>query len=516
MLRRSAGILIPLFSLRTRDGLGRGEILDLAPMIDFALAMGHRVIQLLPLDEGAPDETSPYSALSVFAIDPLYISVRGLAGVGRVSLRRAREQVGNGRFVPRAVLRPAKLKLLERAYRASAARGGETAREFDRFAYANHGWLADYALFRALKERFGWSHWEEWPAELAGREPAALEAARRELADPIRMYSFWQFLAHRQWSEMRVYAAERGALLGGDMAFSPSRDSAEAWANQQVFDLTRTVGAPPDEFNPKGQRWGLPLPRWDAMRAGNFHLWCARVRHAARLYDLIRVDHVVGLYRTFSFGADPDAPGGFVPADEPDQRVQGEALMRALITAARPTQIVAEDLGTVPPWVRESLTAMEIPGYRVMQWERRDWGGPHERFLSPAEYPELSLATTGTHDTETLAVWWREQSEAERAKLVSALKLEGRVVTRRPLDETGLDAILEALYAAPSRLVLLPLQDLFGWSARINRPGTVGHSNWMYRLPLSIERLRKNPWVKSRVAKVRAIAERSARFASAE
>jgi len=514
MLPRAAGVLIPLFSLRTRNDLGRGEILDLAPMIDFAVQMGHRVIQLLPLDEGAPDELSPYSAMSVFAIDPLYVSAHALAGVGRVSLRRARETAGNARIVPRSRTRPVKLALLERAWRAFAARASAESRsEFDRFIEANRGWVDSYALFRALKERFDWAHWESWPKDLAGREPGAIESARRELADPIRMYSFWQFLAHRQWTAMRAYAAERGVLLGGDVAFSPARDSAEVWANQELFDFARTVGAPPDGFNPRGQRWGLPLPRWDAMRADGFALWRARARRAADLYDLVRVDHVVGLYRTFSFGADPGAPGAYTPENEGDQRGQGEAIMRALIEAAHPTAIVAEDLGTVPPWVRESLTGLGVPGYKVMQWERHDWGGPNERFLSPSEYPVLSLATTGTHDTETLTRWWRDQPETERTKILRALNLEGRISLRRPLDEAAIDQILEALYASPSLLVILPIQDLFGWSARINRPGTIEDSNWTYRLPLAFDRLSANPWIKSRLAKLRAIAVRTGRFA---
>src|SRR5215472_1777588 len=234
MLTRSAGILIPLFSLRTRDDLGRGEILDLAPMIDFALSMGHRVIQLLPLDETGPEELSPYSAMSVMAIDPMYISIRGLPGVGRVVHGRARGAVGKGRrFVPRPVIRKEKFALLERAYRASRVRGGQDdSAQLDAFAEANSYWLHDYALFRSLKEKFNWTSWDTWPAEIVQRDPSALESARRELADAIAMYGYWQFVAHRQWSEMRAYAAARGALIGGDLAFSPGHDSAEVWANQ--------------------------------------------------------------------------------------------------------------------------------------------------------------------------------------------------------------------------------------------------------------------------------------------
>src|SRR5258708_2275438 len=325
MLPRSAGILIPLFSIRTRDNLGRGELVDLALMIDFALSMGHRVTQMLPLDETGPDDLSPYSAMSVMAIDPTYISMSGLPGVGRVVLARAREAIGRRRFVERPIIRREKFALLERAYRASRARGGRDENaQLDAFIETNSYWIHDYALFRALKDRFNWTSWETWPAEIAKRDPVALELARRDLADAIEMYGYWQYIAHRQWSEIRAYASSRTAFIGGDLAFSPCRDSAEVWANQEEFDLSRTVGAPPDGFNPKGQRWGLPLPNWNQMRARGFKVLRQRARHASMLYDLLRIDHVVGLYRTFNFGSDIAQRGVLTPVNDHDELVQGE------------------------------------------------------------------------------------------------------------------------------------------------------------------------------------------------
>ena len=512
MLPRSAGILIPLFSIRTRDNLGRGEILDLAPMIDFALSMGHRVIQLLPLDETGPDDLSPYSAMSVMAIDPTYISMSGLPGVGRVVLARAREAIGRRRFVERPIIRREKFPLLERAYRASRARREpDEAAQVDAFVEANSYWIHDYALFRALKERFNWTSWETWPAEIAKRDSAALTLARRELADAIEMYGYWQYLAHRQWSEMRAYARSHGAFLGGDLAFSPCRDSAEVWANQEEFDLSRTVGAPPDGFNPKGQRWGLPLPNWNVMRAQGFKVLRQRARHASTLYDLLRIDHVVGLYRTFNFGSDLAEPGVFTPVNENDELAQGEEVVRTIKEEAGATELIAEDLGTVPPWVRASLTKLGVAGYKVMQWER-DWGHGDEPFISPLAYPTLSLATTGTHDTAPLIVWWHSQTIAEREKFVRELGLEAKVNPRRMLEKSARDAILAALYAARSKLVIVPIQDLFGWSAQINRPGTISAWNWTYRIPLTLERMRRSRAIQEDVARLREIAVSSGRF----
>ena len=514
-LPRAAGVLIPLFSLRTATDLGRGEILGLIPLLDFVLAMRHRIVQLLPLNETSPGEASPYNALSVFAIDPLYISLNAVDGIAAADLDQARAMIGSGRAGRRRRIRDAKLPLLERSFRHFVERAGAQQRaELDSFIDRNRGWLQDYALFRALKERMAWKSWEDWPADLKARDADALAAARGELAEPVRMYIYWQFLAHRQWAEVRAAAAARGTLLGGDLSFSPSRDSAEVWANQQLFKLDRSVGAPPDGFNPKGQRWGLPMPDWERMRSRGFAWWRGRVRDACSLYDLFRIDHVVGLYRTFSFGSDPEQPGEYWPATPEAQREHGEAFMRMVKEEARDTLVIAEDLGAVPAWVRESLTAFGIPGYKVMRWEKeKDPDGADERFVSPAGYPELSLATTSTHDTDTFVEWWREIGEAERAKLAESLGLADRLDPARPLlEDAELEAILEKLYQSPARLVVVPIQDLFGWEARINVPGTVRASNWAYRLPMTLERLGRNPSIRARRENLRAIVERTGRW----
>ncbi|HLI81366.1 MAG TPA: 4-alpha-glucanotransferase [Candidatus Binataceae bacterium] len=515
MLQRSAGILIPLFSLRTAGDLGRGEIMQMQAMIDFAISLGHRAIQLLPLDETAPIEASPYAALTLFAIDPLYISAADLPGVGKLAMKRARKEAGDStRRIARAKYVALKKKLLERAFEAFALRGrAREKRGLDDFIQENSYWIHDYALFRALKDHFEFRSWDEWPGELAHREESALATARRDLAQSIHKYAYFQFLAHRQWKSIRDYAKERGVYVGGDLAFSPGRDSDVVWAHQRGFDLTRTIGTPPDAFSETGQRWGLPMPNWTAMRADGFQLWRSRARHARTLYDMVRIDHVVGLYRTFSFGADDPltAKGKFTPEDEEEQRAQGEAVLAAIKDEAGDMQLIAEDLGTVPPWVRKSLTALGIPGYKVMQWER-DWDAPEQPFRNPSDYPALSLATTGTHDTEALTIWWREQPVEERARLLKAFNLEGRVNVRAPLGMPVLNEILRVLYAAPSIITVLPIQDLFGWCARINVPGTVSESNWTYRLPIPLERMATSHAIQSRAHDLKQIASYSNRF----
>jgi 4-alpha-glucanotransferase len=514
MLKRSAGILIPLFSIRTENDLGCGEILELSAMMDFALAIGHRCIQLLPLNETAPGESSPYSALSVFAIDPIYISIGALKGVAASSIDCARALTRRGPAVARLKLRAAKLELLDQAFAWFQSNGGAAERaEFESFGERNAGWLRDYALFRALKEKFKFESWLTWPEELRRRDSAALHQARREFGTSIAKFTYLQFLANRQWLAMRQEAARRGAMIGGDLAFGPALDSAEVWAHQELFDLARTIGTPPDAFAAKGQRWGLPMPNWEEMPHEVIRWWRMRARHAAELYDLFRIDHVVGLYRTFSFGPDPDEPGAFFPPGEDAQREQGEEAVRAIKDEAGLSAVIAEDLGSVPPWVKASLSALGVPGYKVLRWEKEGWESPDQAFTPPSSYPELSLATTGTHDTETLATWWREAPERDRRLIADALRIPPPFDPGRPrLRGRVLDAILQALYDSPSILVIVPIQDLFGWSARINLPGTINPRNWNYRLPFNLRPLDARPAVRARIERLRAVAIRSGRF----
>lgn len=505
---RAAAIILPLFSLRSSADLGRGEIPQLAELGKWMAEIDHRVLQLLPLCELGPSETSPYSALSVFAIDPLYIALDDLPGISAADLSRARSRA-QGRM---ALLRPEvyqiKMPLLGAAFEHFCRHGSvQERRGFDDFTARNRQWLDDYVLFRALKERFSWVSWEDWPPELAGREPQALARVGAEMAQTLAMYRYFQFLACRQWDDLSSMRKTLGLRIIGDLAFCPSRDSADVWANQELFLLERSVGAPPDDFNLKGQRWGLPMPNWPRMAADDFKWWRMRTRFAAGLFDLLRVDHVVGFYRTYSYGSDPDDLGCFFPEEEDEQCIQGENFVTMLKEEAGPDSLIAEDLGTVPPWVKTSLTAQGVPGLKVFRWERENWGEPDERFKPPASYPELAVAATGTHDTDTLVRWWRTTELEEREKLALALALPASVKLARPsLSLAMLDLILQTLYTSPARLVMAPLPDLLGQGARINLPGTVRENNWSYRMPVALDRLHSSSAMKARTAELRRLA----------
>jgi len=509
---RAAGLLIPLFALRSADDFGRGDLSGLAAAGELAQAMGQRLLLLLPIDETPPGEASPYSASSVFAIDSLYIATNGLNGVSTAALAAARKAVESS---PRDLvrLRTVKEGLLDLAFEHFRTRAGSAEREaVAQYTEANRGWLDDYALFHAFKHKFKGADWSDWPSALSGHDPGAIADAGRALAPTIERLKFRQFLAHTQWSNARDDLRRRGVLLGGDLAFSPARESAEVWARQSMFDLTRSVGAPPDAFSAIGQRWGLPMPDWVRMRADGFSFMRARVQRARALYDFIRVDHVVGLFRTYGYPNGEETLGAFDPLEEEAQHEQGEELLRLILAEAGPMRIIAEDLGVIPPFVRTTLARLDVPSYKIIRWER-DWKAPDQPFLDPATYPAASLVTTGTHDTDTLVEWWETIDEEERRRFVEDLGLgDASGPVSATFDEKLLDALLAALYASPARLAILPIQDLFGWKDRINVPGTVNGNNWRWRLPFDPSQAAADPKLRARIAKIRALAERTERF----
>jgi 4-alpha-glucanotransferase len=263
------------------------------------------------------------------------------------------------------------------------------------------------------------------------------------------------------------------------LPFTVAIDSADVWANPKVFRPELHVGTPPDDFAKEGQDWGLPAYDWNHLRRTEFAWIRARAARAGVLYSAYRADHVIGLYRTYVRDMN-DGTAAFWPPNEPGQIGLGETLLRILRTSA---EVIAEDLGTVPSFLRASLDRLAVPGYRVLRWEKED-----KAYRDPASYPKLSVATNATHDTDTTAEWYETLSADERQLLAKVPGLEAAAKNPR-FNDTMREALLTALYRAPSQLVIVPFQDLLGHRERVNVPGTVSDANWSYRMPMSIEQL---------------------------
>jgi 4-alpha-glucanotransferase len=530
---RHAGVLLPLFSCASTRSWGIGEISDLPVVARWLRTAGLDLIQMLPVNEMAFGQTSPYSALSAMAIDPLYISLEAvpefqmLGGEGSLSpdTRARLDAVRRSPGVAYADVRALKDEALRAVYTrfTGTARKRPRIAAFEKFRTESRWWLEDYALFRALHQRYEHHAWWTWDPALRVRESAALERARTELADEIRYYEFLQWLADDQWRAARAASAPVG--LFGDLPFMVGADSADVWANQEMFARDLSVGTPPDAFSATGQDWGLPAYRWDAMTSSDFRWLRERARRARELFDGFRVDHVIGFYRTYvrpiplpdhapegaapaaaADGVDPAAAAAeavskafFTPAEEHHQRGLGEHIIGLFRESG--AYIIAEDLGTVPDFVRESLARLDVPGYRVLRWER-EWNQPGQPFRHPAHYPARSLATTGTHDTDPLAIAWDDAPPDECEAIAALAGLTGGGVDRE-FDHVVRDAVLKLLFDSGSDLLIIPIQDLFGWRDRINTPATVGDTNWTWRLPWPVDRLDAEPEARERAATLR-------------
>jgi 4-alpha-glucanotransferase len=264
-----------------------------------------------------------------------------------------------------------------------------------------------------------------------------------------------------------------------------SGHSADVWARQHEFDIDSSVGTPPDAFSATGQDWGLPAYRWDVVAANDYDWLRERTRRSADLFDGFRIDHLIGFYRTYV--RKPDGAAGFIPGDEGAQRAQGERLLS--VFGARGASLIGEDLGTVPDFLRVSLAERGIPGMKVMRWER-NWHADGHPFHDVTAYPEASVATSGTHDTETLAEWWDSADVHERqAVLRVPLLRDAGLSPEAPFSDRTRDFLLDVLFASGSRLLILPIQDIFGWRDRINTPAVVDDANWTWRLPGPVEDL---------------------------
>ncbi|HVE14641.1 MAG TPA: 4-alpha-glucanotransferase [Elusimicrobiota bacterium] len=515
-LKRRAGLLLSPTALRSERDCGVGDLGAMPSLFSWMEEAGLSVLQLLPLNDLPPDGACPYSGVSAFALDPVLVALENvpeirdspaLAGdVERWRASPAGVAARRRRRADFATVRAFKLRMLEHAFALFRERQDPArAKEFQAFREREADWLGDYALFRAIKALRDWETWREWPAGLRDRDPQELAAFAERHGEMIAFFEFLQWIVHGQWQAVRRSAAERGILLFGDIPFGLNFEAADIWARAAEFDLNASMGAPPDQFSETGQAWGLPAYRWAAMEAGGHAWWRSRARRAAELYDLFRIDHVIGVFRTWVI-PDGGQAGRFDLPDEGQARARGERFLRMIVEESGRARPVAEDLGVIPPWAREVLQSLGVPGYKVARWERRNDGYWH-----PRDFPPLTVANLSNHDTSTLAGWWGEISPLERERYWEMVTARRETPPRfgPPAQET----LLANLYEAGSALVVVPFQDAVRSRARVNVPGTVNGRNWTYRIPWNVESLAQARRARDGAALLRRLAETTGRRA---
>ena len=474
-MNRTAGILLPISSLPSKYGIGCFSQ-SAYDFVDWLRQAGQTYWQILPLCPTSYGD-SPYQSFSTFAGNPYFISLEALIEEGVLTEAEcAAADFGKkpGR-VDYEKLYHARYPLLRKAYERSGVSQDPAYRAF---LEENREWLPDYALFMAVKDRFGGAPWTEWAEDIRLRWGNALDYYRRELYFDVEFHQYMQFKFFQQWRALKDYANRRGVQIIGDIPIYVAMDSADAWAHPELFQLdgenlpTAVAGCPPDGFSATGQLWGNPLYRWDYHRETGYAWWISRLRHCFQLYDVTRIDHFRGFdeYYSVPYGNDTAIGGHW-------EQGPGVELFRRVEEALGWHEVIAEDLGYVTDSVRRLVRESGFPGMKVLEFafDSRDTGSANDYL--PHNYPENSVAYTGTHDNETLTGWLYSITPEER-EAVRAYLCDSRTPQRelyRPL--------IALVMRSGAKACVIPMQDYLGLDnrCRMNKPSTVG-TNWLWRL----------------------------------
>ncbi|MCX5713183.1 MAG: 4-alpha-glucanotransferase, partial [Candidatus Omnitrophica bacterium] len=411
-IKPRAGVVIPLFSVYSKNSIGIGDFSDLRSLIDWAHLSGNSIVQLLPMNEtGAA--FCPYDALSSFALEPAYLSIQDLPKAGSKSIqekiRQVKELFPAGKPHLDYRVKKAKLSILTDIFRQGI---GESGPDLERFRKENGYWLEDFALFKVLKECNQDKPWYEWDDAFKNRKEPELENFSRQHERDILFQIWVQWLIFKQFREVKDYAQEKKVFLKGDLPILVSRDSADVWQHPEFFKLDFSAGAPPDMYCARGQRCGMPTYNWQQKAADEYRYLKERLVYAQNFYDLLRIDHVVGLFRIWSIPYSEPVEnqglnGSFDPAEESKWREHGRNILSVILNNTK-MLLCAEDLGVIPLACTDTLRELGIPGNDVQRWVK-DWVKRHD-FLPAQEYRALSVAMLSTHDTTNWSAWWEYEA----------------------------------------------------------------------------------------------------------
>jgi len=474
MTERTSGILLHITSLPSIGGVG-----DIGPeayaFANFLAAAKQRLWQVLPLSPTGFG-SSPYSALSAFAGNPLLISLEKLVEDGWLGYECLASLPAAGGPADFEAAWHAKMPLLVEAAKNFLDRANDEQRtRLHHFCNDNITWLPDYAAFSVLRRQYGYKSWHEWPREHAFRNEQAMAELFRERGHELAIEQTIQFFFQTQWSTLRAYCGDRGIRILGDVAIFVSYDSADVWMNPELFELDenrrpiRVAGVPPDYFSANGQRWGNPLYRWKLLQERGFDWWLERVRRSFALYDLVRLDHFRGFEAYWAIPAEEETAikGNWVKAP-------GHALFSRLREVFGDLPFIAEDLGLITPQVDELREHFGFPGMRILQFGFSTRGA---HMYLPHRFVPNTVVYTGTHDNDTTLGWWRNgASEIEKAAVQTCLGLIRA-------DTEIVWALMREAATSVANYCIFPMQDLLhlGSEARMNTPSAaIGNWTWRY------------------------------------
>lgn len=474
-MNRSAGILLPIFSLPSKYGIGSFSR-SAYEFVDWLREAGQSYWQILPLVPTSYGD-SPYQSFSTYAGNPYFIDLDELVEEGVLTKREVEHAVFGDRKdqIDYEKLYENRYPLLRKAYERSNISENE---DYCRYMEENGWWLKDYALFMAVKSRFDGKAWTEWAEDIRLRYGYAMDYYREELYYEIEFQQYLQYIFYRQWMKLKSYANERGIQIIGDIPIYVAMDSADTWSNPEMFQLDEenvplaVAGCPPDGFSAVGQLWGNPLYRWDYHEKTEFDWWMKRLSYCFQMYDVLRIDHFRGFdeYYSVPYGAETAIDGHW-------EKGPGMALFTKMKEILGERSVVAEDLGYMTDTVRRLVADSGFPNMKVLEFafDSRDTGSASDYL--PHNYTENCVAYTGTHDNETL-IGWLDCITKEEKEMVRDYLCDYRTGWRN-LHWPMISLIMRSR----AKLVIVPMQDYLGLDngSRINQPSTVG-KNWRWRI----------------------------------
>ena len=469
---RRNGMLLPIASLPSPYGIG-GFSKEAYEFIDLLEETGQKLWQILPLGPTSYGD-SPYQSFSTFAGNPYFIDLDTLVEKRWLTKEacEASDYGDNESYIDYGRIYDSRFVLLKQAFLNSDVLSDE---KFAEFCKANQHWLPDYALYMALKNQNDGKSWIEWEEEIRLRKPEAVEYYKKELEEECNFYEFLQYEFHEQWTKVKEYAHEKGIQIVGDVPIYVAFDSADTWANPELFQLDEknlplgVAGCPPDAFSATGQLWGNPLYNWAYHKKTEYDWWLKRIAYCFDLYDIVRIDHFRGFdeYYSIPYG-DKTAVNGHW------EKGPGMDLFDTVKEKLGELDIIAEDLGFLTESVFQLLKDSGYPGMKVLQFA---FDPSEDSDYLTYKYQRNCVVYTGTHDNDTTAGWFEKLSDEDREV---ALRYMNSFYT--PKEEQHWDLIALAMRSTADTCII-PVQDFLGLGseARINMPSTLG-DNWKWRM----------------------------------
>lgn len=469
---RRNGMLLPIASLPSPYGIG-GFSKEAYEFIDLLEETGQKLWQILPLGPTSYGD-SPYQSFSTFAGNPYFIDLDTLVEKGWLTKEacEASDYGDNESYIDYGRIYNSRFVLLKQAFLNSDVLSDE---KFTEFCKANQHWLPDYALYMALKNQNDGKSWIEWEEEIRLRKPEAVEYYKKELEEECNFYEFLQYEFHEQWTKVKEYAHEKGIQIVGDVPIYVAFDSADTWANPELFQLDEknlplgVAGCPPDAFSATGQLWGNPLYNWAYHKKTGYDWWLKRIAYCFDLYDIVRIDHFRGFdeYYSIPYGDETAVNGHW-------EKGPGMDLFDTVKEKLGELDIIAEDLGFLTESVFQLLKDSGYPGMKVLQFA---FDPSEDSDYLTYKYQRNCVVYTGTHDNDTTAGWFEKLSDGDKEV---ALRYMNSFYT--PKEEQHWDLIALAMRSTADTCII-PVQDFLGLGseARINMPSTLG-DNWKWRM----------------------------------